>query len=118
MVSRQEDRQARALQLEVDLAARQGSRSALRTDCRSSSSTSTDLALRDASERLERIEPDSLARLLLDLGQERDDLVDHPDDGLLELAVPLGEDDDGRIEGGVVAGLKGELCGGREDRRG
>lgn len=78
---------------------------------------STNLALGNAAQRFERVEPNGLACLLLDLRQKRDDLVDHSDDGLLELAVSLGEHDDSRIQYWVVGSLKGELGGRGQDRR-
>lgn len=76
------------------------------------------LSIRDVSQRLKRIQPRRLACLRLYLGQEGDDLVNHPHDGFLELAMSLSQHGHGRVEQRVVGGFVGEGGGCGEDRRG
>lgn len=73
-----------------------------------SSEASTHLAISDAPERVKELKPFVNPVLLLDLRQERHHGVDHLDDGLFELSMPLGQEDDGRIDEDEVVLLVGK----------
>lgn len=75
----------------------------------------TDLSLGDTSEGLDQLQPLLDPLLLLDLWQEADDFIHHLDNGLFELPMSLGEQDDGRAEEGKVRGSVAEGGDGGED---